>query len=336
MPRMKNRPEDFLVWENLALERSVAGTSAPIFRYVRLRKSGFTTSEAVVLVADWLRVPANEVRYAGLKDEDGITEQTLSLPSAVLDEARLSELGRGLSSGTESRFLHASASGAGDRPVEIGALEGNTFLVTLSSVNGEELARLSRAAKSAFYFVNYYDVQRFGVPDGPKTSHRAGAALAERDFASALALLAAARVMESATAAAHVGDPAEYFKSMDPRRLAFYRSSAASFEWNAALARLLDGDSAREVREGIEFTYPKSQDAVLALLRLTPALPGTTYRAVGYALEPRTVERDTVTQTRFRCWGAGEGRVRIGFQLPPGTYATMAVRQLCLQAGLSP
>ncbi len=51
-PRLKTKPEDFLVRENLLAP--LADPAAATHRYLLLRKTGYTTFEAIRLLADRL------------------------------------------------------------------------------------------------------------------------------------------------------------------------------------------------------------------------------------------------------------------------------------------
>lgn len=81
-PILKHRPDDFLVRENLVV-RLVPPDKATQ-HYLLLRKCGYTTIEAVQLIANKLGLPSEDVTYGGLKDEDAITEQMVAVPVDVV------------------------------------------------------------------------------------------------------------------------------------------------------------------------------------------------------------------------------------------------------------
>src|SRR6266511_1372645 len=76
---LKWRPEDFLVVESMALRLRHDGRGG--YQYLRLRKRGHSTFAAVATVAAFANLPPREVSYAGLKDEDAVTDQYLSVPA---------------------------------------------------------------------------------------------------------------------------------------------------------------------------------------------------------------------------------------------------------------
>src|SRR5262245_35069566 len=68
--------EDFVVDEIPAYAPSGAGDHW----YVRVRKRGLTTRDAVLVLARASNVPERDIGYAGMKDKHGVTTQWLSLP----------------------------------------------------------------------------------------------------------------------------------------------------------------------------------------------------------------------------------------------------------------
>jgi tRNA pseudouridine13 synthase len=236
-PVVKALPEDFVVREVMALpERTSAGAS---HTYLTLRKKGFTTFEAMDRISRHLELPAGAVSSAGLQDEDGVTEQTLSVaadvPSALLDA-----FNRRWTPGT-GRWLSLGFAGHGTRPLGIGELLGNAFLLTVRGLEADEAARLRAVPRgeAPVLFANYYDTQRFGVAGGPKVTHLTGQALLDGDLDLALALLRTSGSHEGGLALAHTGSAGEFFAGLDPRVTAFYRTAYSSYLWNHRLARLL-------------------------------------------------------------------------------------------------
>ena len=51
-----------------------------------LEKKGYSTFDAIASLSSYLSIDQAEVGYAGLKDEDGITKQKISIPSNLINE----------------------------------------------------------------------------------------------------------------------------------------------------------------------------------------------------------------------------------------------------------
>src|SRR5215217_1820436 len=81
---IKQRPEDFFVQELPLYEPSGQGEHV----YAEIQKVGLTTFEAVNRIARALNVSTRDIGYAGMKDAQAVTIQTLSIlgvtPEAVM------------------------------------------------------------------------------------------------------------------------------------------------------------------------------------------------------------------------------------------------------------
>src|SRR5512139_1809460 len=73
--RIKARPEDFVVEEVPLYQPSGEGTHV----YFRIEKTGLSTMRAVHDIARALGRQVRDIGYAGLKDADAVTTQTLSV-----------------------------------------------------------------------------------------------------------------------------------------------------------------------------------------------------------------------------------------------------------------
>nr|ACH85566.1 TruD-like protein [Actinomyces sp. Lu 9419] len=328
---LKHVPEDFLVRENLVVPLTADGP----YRYLLLRKRGLTTSEAVRLLARHTGLEPGEVAYAGLKDEDGVTEQLVSVPAAApLDgDVELAEPGGGT--------LRATHHGHGAEPLVVGGLNGNGFRVVVRDLDESIATALATAGRINLLFVNYYDTQRFGVPGGPKRTHLVGAALNAGDPGTALRELAGLAAPESPAAAAWTGDSGAFFRSLDPRTVAFYRSAHSSAQWNAQVREVVAaecGDRAVEATvDGLSYLLPVD-DAGAA--RVQGVLHELDYVRHVHRAGPvqQVVPRPVVVQAVVALHAAGPDPEFPGrfaacaqFQLPTGCYATAALRQLLLR-----
>jgi tRNA pseudouridine13 synthase len=334
-PVVKYRAGDFIVREAMAVRLREPAQSS--WRYLLMRKSGYTTMEAVRLVATALGLSSREVTYGGLKDEDAVTEQLIGVPMtagvpiadsegwAMVDEA--------------DRWITLHQYGYGREPLTVGQLEGNAFRLIVRNLEAAAAERFCAQRKLTVFFLNYYDIQRFGVPDGPKRTHLVGSAMLDGRWDEALRELAALRAPESRSAEEWTGPAAEFFTSLDPRTAAFYLAAHASHQWNAELAAAVEracGPATVPVSvEGVRFAYaPTPQDAA-KVLGEGVMLPYTKYEFTPDGPVSRASHRTTVVQTLVQ---AGEpepddafpGRrcVELRFFLPSGSYATAAIRQI--------
>jgi tRNA pseudouridine13 synthase len=330
-PVTKFRPEEFVVIESLIPPCLTAAPDAP-YSYLCLRKSGYTTLQAVQIIGDHFGLAPNDVHFAGLKDEDAITEQTISIRGR-LAAAKIGRFNMMYAKG--ATFLALTPLARGLERIRIGRLNGNGFRLRIRRLGLGFAAALGQHHRLTFHFLNYYDEQRFGVAGGPKTTHRIGEAVLAEDWPAALALVREAGTAESARAAEFVGDPKDFFASLDSRITDFYKSSCVSAGWNAALAAVVNDRCAPEDRcaheiAGSTLVFCRSQASVLEVLGKQPALPYEKhYEHGGMGL------RSTVVQTQILIDDvmpddANPGYVMcdVAFFLPSGAYATMCVKQL--------
>ncbi|HEX3239516.1 MAG TPA: tRNA pseudouridine(13) synthase TruD [Solirubrobacterales bacterium] len=322
---LKSRPEDFIVDEcGVPVLPSESGE----FSLLRLTKRGMTTFEAVKVLADQLGVAPEDVGYAGLKDEDGVTSQVVSVPVS-------SSPGAPVATGSdqvEGPYLVARPIGRSPVALRAGAHGGNMFSLVVRRLPDPIGRRISSEAQRTIHFLNYYDLQRFGLPGKPKVTHLVGQALAEQDYESALRWL---RHGQSTDADAAVRDAAAYFGSLDARVVAFYLSAYESYLWNQRLSDEIGSRSpgARVLtREGLSISMVASERDRLAVLADVPTLPRPKYRARDGAVVREVNERATVVQAHVTFGEAHrvdeDWDCACHFYLPPGCYATMLVLQL--------
>ncbi|MFE4333868.1 tRNA pseudouridine(13) synthase TruD [Streptomyces sp. NPDC056831] len=335
-PCLKQRPGDFLVRENLLVPLIDPGEAT--HHHLLMRKCGFTTFEAMRLLANQLGCDSEDITYAGLKDEDGVTEQLVAVPMRAANGV----LGAGTvdivpMSGTDC--LSVQHYGYSNGPLRVGRLEGNTFRIVVRNLDVELACQLEARRRISFCALNYYDTQRFGVPCGPKLTHVLGRHLLKREWQEAFDVLLRLGAPETCIAQQWQGSPEEFFTKALERRVAnFYLSAWASHEWNRTLSDLVREVADDEVYamtvNGITYDYLRTSQAAAQVLARTSELD---YRRLTFGSEaPETSSpRATVVQVALQVDAAqpddahpGRAAVTLCFALPSGCYATGVIRQL--------
>jgi len=177
-PRLKVRPEDFIVEEIPAYLPSGEGEHAYLF----IEKCDATTSGVARALARSLGVPDRAVGFAGLKDRHAITRQWFSVrdPEGRIDAAVVADLGT-----TFYRVLEATRHG---NKLRRGHLSGNRFEITARGAGvaalPTALARLRDMEKGGA--ANAFGPQRYGSRGN---NHRIGRAFALGRDADALDLM---------------------------------------------------------------------------------------------------------------------------------------------------
>lgn len=162
--RIKVHPADFRVEEIPAYRPCGQGQHT----YITIEKEGLATFQAVQRIARALGVDPRSVGYAGLKDAQAVTVQTISvenvLPAAV-ETLNLPGI-RVLSVGSHTN------------KIKVGHLRGNRFIIRVRDVPPESLAAtqaiMDELAKRGV--PNYFGEQRFGLRGD---THRLGRVLVQ-------------------------------------------------------------------------------------------------------------------------------------------------------------
>ncbi|VEU21078.1 DEKNAAC102017 [Brettanomyces naardenensis] len=125
-------------------------------------KENKETMEVANILAKILRVPVKCIKYAGTKDRRGVTVQRASMENVPIERAN-----------SLNRILRGCQIGAfeySDIPVNLAALEGNEFIITIRdaelidpAANLEETVKPILESLKEIGFVNYYGLQRFGT-----------------------------------------------------------------------------------------------------------------------------------------------------------------------------
>ncbi|HEX8791749.1 MAG TPA: tRNA pseudouridine(13) synthase TruD [Polyangiaceae bacterium] len=155
--RFKERPEDFVVEELPAYEPSGEGTHV----FVRFTKTGLTTLDAVRAVARALGCDPREAGFAGMKDKQAITTQTLSL-QAPRGTTPADLAARALALRLDGIAVQDAR--PHNHKIKPGHLAGNRFAITLRGLAPDRVdevaGSLTRIAREGI--PNAFGAQRFG------------------------------------------------------------------------------------------------------------------------------------------------------------------------------
>ena len=152
--RLRLVPEHFAVEEVPLFAPSEEGPHV----FVRLTRTGRTTREVVLSLSRVLGCVADTIGYAGLKDKDAVVTQTFSV---FQPQGSPEELGRRISEGLGVQVHEVSRH---DHKLKQGKLQGNRFTITVSGCSPDAQARLVRKMEllEKCGVPNYFGEQRFG------------------------------------------------------------------------------------------------------------------------------------------------------------------------------
>ncbi|WP_255505356.1 tRNA pseudouridine(13) synthase TruD [Alkalisalibacterium limincola] len=316
---MRSEPEDFRVEELPAFEPSGEGEHL----LLEVEKRGMNTAFVARHLAQWAGVPEHAVGYAGLKDRHALTRQRFSvhLPKRVAPEL----------SGLELDGMQVLSSTWHARKLPRGALAGNRFVLTLREVEGDRSALQARVERIlATGLPNFFGEQRFGRGGG--------------NIEAARAMFAGRRVRRDQRSILLSAARSAVFNAVLARRVleGDWATGGEGEVWMLDGSRSVFGPEpldeelrARAASLDIHPTGPlwgrgelRSEDAVRALEEAVAAgfsdlLEGL--EAAGLKQERRAL-RIRVPSIRLE-WLTGRV-LRLGFDLPPGAYATGVLHEL--------
>jgi tRNA pseudouridine13 synthase len=193
--------------------------------------------------------------------------------------------------------------------------------------------------KCSFFFINYYDLQRFGLPNKPRVTHLVGKNLLQENYKQAFDFLKELGGSTGEKATLFQDPPQSFFDRLECREKCFYKNSYSSYLWNQELfdqIALMGGDYTSTYEyEGILYCFSHSQNILHKVIQNAAELPIIRYFSDGQQELSKESSRTTIIQTCIRVTDTTEDEYHpnkwknvVEFFLPSGCYATMLVKQL--------
>lgn len=201
--QFKTTPEDFYVEEIPRYPASGSGQHV----YVTIEKRNLTTLKAINMIAQALKIKSRQIGYAGLKDAQAVSRQTISIEgvspdvveSLTIPGIKIIEINR-----------HTNK-------LKLGHLAGNKFVIKIRNVNAEAHPHAEEILNQLVVqgIPNYFGQQRFGTRNN---THLLGLALIQNNEAEFLAELLGRphpQEMAQAQAARTAFDEGNWQKALD-------------------------------------------------------------------------------------------------------------------------
>jgi tRNA pseudouridine13 synthase len=171
---IKQRPEDFFVQEIPLYEPSGEGEHV----YVEVQKVGIPTFELINRLSRALQVSPKGIGYAGMKDANAVTVQTVSIHGTTPEAVMALQI-----PGVTVRWAIRHVN-----KLRLGHLKGNRFAVRLRNVEATDVVKIQPVMKTIQErgLPNYFGEQRFGRRGD---NHLLGAALVRADPAGLMSQL---------------------------------------------------------------------------------------------------------------------------------------------------
>jgi len=340
--QLKAKNSDFQVREIFYLPKEL-GPEKSTHSYLNVEKSGLTTFQLQDKLAKILNIPRNHISASGLKDEQAITRQVVSVKK-IVTASQFNNINRKLLKEHSGMIKIIRIEGYGRNPVVPKVLHGNEFKITIRNLDPDVAVKLKNKLNITRYhnFINYYDEQRFGTPESCHNTHLVGKFLLAKHWIKALnEYMKSGNNREELTKVQQVymdtSSPKEALLKIDENKRNFFISSYNSYLWNQKLSKSLSRSGNGAI---VEFpfigklTIPENRDLpIKAFLSLKTYELNWNKEEKIEVVKNRPVNIVTATflvreqaDELFKAKRA----LTLSFILPTGSYATMFIKQLLL------
>lgn len=331
-PVIKYRNSDFKVTEvSLIPDGTSSDTRSKEHSVLHLLKEGYTTFEAINRLAEFLGIDRQSIHCQGLKDEDGVTEQIISV-NLLLKTNQLDKFNH-LNSNLAKGWMRLKLKGYSGSAVVEKQLHGNLFNLTIRNMNEGDVDNLIKYCEdnSDFICLNYYDNQRFGLPGGPFIAHLIGESIINKDWQKADKLYRISGNAELDYEDSMLKTNENLVKKIDIRKLNFFVSAYNSYLWNKKLSNQLTGSQEINIFDGLDVRLLSHEQTKLKPLISCDAYKVNTGKTVSRLNKSRSSIISTTIFTnnkREDSFFKGKWSLDLQFFLPAGSYATICIKQL--------
>lgn len=337
--KIKCKNEDFHVTEVPLMP--IFSSKKPFgFTYLWVQKSGYTTFDAMEHMKDFFKLKFNDIASQGLKDEDAITEQLISVRK-ILQEKDVALFNKKYKT-SKKYFRIRHIIGYGNKSIKERMLHGNSFQIVIRNLKKKTAENLLNhlVAYRHHYFINYYDNQRFGMSGGPYNTHLIGKAVVEENWKRAFNHIKMTKnvVPDAQKRIESVSNYKSFFRTINPKKIAFFVSSYNSFLWNNQVSLLIKKhtNSAKHYFEHVgDLHIPTSHSFQCPLICESD---GYEFVEKTFTTKPKVYSKNIVIGTTIYANNLENDelykkrkKLTISFFLPTGSYATMIIKQVFLR-----
>ncbi len=336
--KIKQKNEDFIVKE-IYHEPDYCDIKEAIFSYLWIEKSGITTFDLLEILRKEYGLKYNDLVAQGLKDEDGVTNQLISIRKSLSSKDCIKFNRKNTYSNFKVKINRIV--GYGKKPLETRKLHGNKFILKIRNLKKIDIDLLTKYFhKNKFIsFINYYDNQRFGMVGGPYNTHLIGKAIISNNYINAY--------KEYKKTANNDLDKnldikdltsincKNYFKKINKLKINFFISAYNSFIFNKKVSNYIKKENKANLNyffEHLGYLYlPKINNFVLPNI-----INYNGYKINNnYEIEKIKIPRVSFLTTNIFVKNINKDElnsnkyfIELSFFLPTGSYATMLIKQL--------
>ncbi|MEE9525462.1 MAG: tRNA pseudouridine(13) synthase TruD [Candidatus Woesearchaeota archaeon] len=311
MYAIKELPKDFLVKEIPLYKLDENGS----YSYFWLTKKDYTTMNAVKRIATALNIPIKKIGFAGLKDRKAITKQIISIKASKEKVEAL-----------KFKDIKLSYVGQGIKPISLGDLEGNEFVITVRDLT-------TRRLKHGEIIPNLFGPQRFS-----KNNIEIGRALIQRDFQTAMELIDQEEVKHHLEE--FPGDFIGALRKIPLRTRKIYIHAYQSFLWNKTVKEFIKLNKAKNreipiIGFGTDVEFIQNPDLKEIIKNILNEEEISTRDFIMSAIKELSAEgsqrklfvipKKIEVITEDDELNQGKIKTVISFTLPKGSYATVVI-----------
>lgn len=317
-------------------EKSVSG-----YTYLLVQKDGLTTFDLIEKIRNYFKLDFSDIAAEGLKDEDGITEQLISV-KFIFNETDISKFNSYLGQ-KNGKTRISQIAGFGEESIEPGVLFGNIFEIAVRNLTKTQAKKIIYRCQNNKYFsfINYYDAQRFGTPGSIYNTHLIGKAIIGNDWKKAYSEFTKSGNLDLVNInldSANL-DNNNFKKLMteaiNPQKICFFISSYNSYLWNKKASTVIKNYGGTAYLDsnivGKLATFKKDCFACPNSL----SIAAYEYDKERQSVKKKTKTRSLVVNTTiipFKIFAdelnKNRSKIILSFFLPIGSYATMVIKQL--------
>jgi len=316
MYEIKKELNDFIVKEISNWKFQEEG----IYAIAILQKTNYTTIRAIEHIALALNIPLKFISFAGTKDKNAITTQYISIKG--IKKERIEKI--------KLKDIELEFCGYLDKPISLGELEGNEFIITVKNITEDEIKKVEEKITQKVLMPNYFGEQRFS-----RNNIEIGKLLLQNKYKEAAELIISSNSDYKTEMEEELkkNNPVSAIRKIPKKLILIYIHAYQSKLWNKVMKEYtfekkenaeipVIGFGTEFENEKIEEIYEKIMKEEGITLRnfINRSIPelsteGTTRIAFVEIEDLKIIEKQ-------------ENSIKLNFKLKKGSYATIAIAYL--------
>ena len=329
--RIKELPEDFIVKEIPSKTFNKVNGKYLIYK---LKKVSRNTEDCIQFLSKSLHIQRKHIGFAGTKDRNAITEQFISVINKN-NKTRIENFKKAENFSLE--FI-----GYLDSPLSLGDLKGNNFEIIIKNVDDK------KEVEKPYFTINYFDDQRFS-----KLNKEIGKAIIKKDFKQAVEFLTKQNQLNKEAIETFKEDYIRMIRTIPLKILKLFIHSYQSYLFNEICKKIIKEE--KYLYKEVDYSQGKlfflseepnnyklpllgfGSEIVEHQIIINEILDDEKVNLRDFIIKPIPelssfgAERNFITKVNdFESEKQGEN-LKINFDLPKGSYATIVVKKIMIK-----